>query len=274
MSRRAGPTLLFAGGLVVLAGALYGAEAAPPPPEPLRVLFIGNSYSNHNELTQMVERLSYADERGPRIETTLYFRAGCTLGRHWRRGRAVEMIRNGDYTHLVLQGHSLDAVDRPNGLAGAAERFDRVAEANGMEMVLFATWARRYDRPIYDASSPFRTPAQMQAVIDRVYYGIGAELHARVAPAGRAWRNAVARHPRPHLYGNDGSHPARAGSYLAACVLYGTLTGRMPRDIAYFAGLAPPLAYELQWVAEQTLVLAPSPSPGHRDGGAPELAGL
>jgi hypothetical protein len=47
----------------------------------------------------------------------------------------------------------------------------------------------------------------------------GAELF----PAGDAWRRAWACDPKLPLYGSDGLHPSRLGTYLAALVVYGRL---------------------------------------------------
>ena len=69
------------------------------------------------------------------------------------------------------------------------------------------------------------------------YNHIGAELSAKVAPAGLAWAKAVRERPDIVLYRADNSHPSGHGTYLAACVLYSTLTGREPKGL-YSGGLA------------------------------------
>src|SRR5205823_4693251 len=60
------------------------------------------------------------------------------------------------------------------------------------------------------------------------YDTIGSELRVTVAPVGLAWGATEPRLPTLDLYIDDGSHPAPAGSYLAALVIYSTLTGRSP----------------------------------------------
>ena len=74
-------------------------------------------------------------------------------------------------------------------------------------------------------------------------------MKVRVSPAGLAWQDARRRWPDLDLYFTDGSHPNEAGSYLAACVLYATLTGKDPRGAAPLASLTPELAARLQQVA-------------------------
>jgi hypothetical protein len=48
---------------------------------------------------------------------------------------------------------------------------------------------------------------------------------------------ADARRPGLDLWDDDGHHPNRAGSYLAACVFYAELTGHSPTGSAFTAGL-------------------------------------
>jgi hypothetical protein len=47
-------------------------------------------------------------------------------------------------------------------------------------------------------------------------------------PAGDAWQEAWAADSALQLYGPDGFHPSPMGSYLAALVVAGQLTGRSP----------------------------------------------
>jgi hypothetical protein len=52
----------------------------------------------------------------------------------------------------------------------------------------------------------------------------GAEL----LPAGLAWREAWRRRPKLALYGPDGFHPSRLGTYVAAVVVYSELVKVSP----------------------------------------------
>ena len=47
-----------------------------------------------------------------------------------------------------------------------------------------------------------------------------------MAPVGLAWSRVVRERPELDLFSPDGSHPNSLGSYLAACVIYSTVTGR------------------------------------------------
>ena len=56
-------------------------------------------------------------------------------------------------------------------------------------------------------------------------------LGAKIAPVGLAFHEVSEARPDLRLHGDDGSHPSPSGTYLAACVLYGTITGRDPRGV-------------------------------------------
>jgi len=79
------------------------------------------------------------------------------------------------------------------------------------------------------------------------------ELGAQVAPAGLAWGEALRRDPSLDLWAGDGQHPARLGSYLAACVFYAMLSGREPTRSRFMAGIESGQGRLLQQVAEKVL---------------------
>lgn len=237
-----------------LAASSTHGDGSAKTTTPLKVLFIGNSYTNHNELPTMVSAFAGSDPRTGTLDTDVAFMPGATLRRHWRVERAVKYMRDGQYTHVVLQGHSLDTIERPEELETYVRRFADVAAGVGTEPVLFATWARHRENPLYVRGEVGNDPAEMQATIDRVYGRIAGSIGAEVAPVGRAWRRLLTRRPEAKLHRPDGSHPTRRGSYLAACVLYGTLTGVDPAPVRYRPdGMSETVAKRLREAASATL---------------------
>jgi hypothetical protein len=93
--------------------------------------------------------------------------------------------------------------------------FDETIRAAGARTVLYLTWARKY-------------APQTQQSITSAYRTIGSEIGATVVPVGVVWQEALRQRGCPVLYDKDGSHPTLAGSYLAACVFFGTLFGKRP----------------------------------------------
>ncbi len=189
------------------------AEAEPP----LRVLFVGNSYTGVNNLPSLVAALSEA-AGGRRIETARHTMGGCTLQRHFAETGAVEKIREGKWDVVVLQEQSLRPILQKDLMHQYARKLDAEIKASGAKTVFYLTWSRE------------KTP-KTQADLDAAYFGIAKELGATVAPVGRAWQETKRRDPAVKLYAGDGSHPSAKGSYLAAVVFYATLLRKSPVDL-------------------------------------------
>jgi hypothetical protein len=200
---------------------------------PLRVLLVGNSYTKFNMMPRLLARLSLAVHGAPPLHVDFETHGGYSLRMHWVAARAAERIRHGHYDFVVLQGHSLSAVDHADELDEYAERFEHLAAETGARTVLYQTWPRKDGSREYQKNEHVHSFADMAARVDGVYSGIALRLGARLAPVGRAFVRAVSEEPEIELYRSDDSHPTPAGSFLAACVLYGALTGEDPRASQY-----------------------------------------
>jgi hypothetical protein len=63
-------------------------------------------------------------------------------------------------------------------------------------------------------------------------YSLAArDIGGTFLPVTQAWLNAWGRDPSLPLYGPDGFHPSTLGSYLAALVITGVLTGTSPQTM-------------------------------------------
>ena len=85
--------------------------------------------------------------------------------------------------------------------------------------------------------------AGAQQPITTAYASIAAEVGATLVPVGMVWERFLRAHDEPLLHDKDGSHPALAGSYLAACVFLVSLLNEDPVGLdAPVKGLAPETA--------------------------------
>ena len=75
-----------------------------------------------------------------------------------------------------------------------------------------------------------------------------------MAPVGLAWQQVRREHPEIGLWDPDGSHPSRAGTYLAACVLYATLFGESPEGLSFTGHVPGGEARALQRTAARTVL--------------------
>lgn len=267
VSRVAG--LCAALALLAWSAQLARARVTPAPARPLRVLIVGNSYTRFNLLPHLLARLSAAVPGGPRLLVDAEARSGFSLRMHLRAGQVLPRIRNGHYDAVVLQAHSLSAVDHPAELVQDAERFKRAIDAAGARTVLYETWPRHPSARLYRRHPLVHSFEQMAGRVDATYADLALHLGAQLAPIGSAFERALATEPALVLWGPDGSHPTLAGSFLAACVLYGAIASEDPRASSY----VPPTMCQdraelIEALAEATLAgadVAPCAAPAAPD---------
>lgn len=220
----------------------------------IRVLLVGNSYTMHHSLHVMLQKLAAQVEGGPRMTVDAVAHGGYSLSNHLRTGQALARIRAGHYTHVVLQGHSMSAVDHPDKLIADAKRFKQAIDASSGQTVFYATWARSPEVRLYRTHKSVRSFAQMSMLVSSTYFELSSLLRAGLAPVGSAFERALVEHPKLGLWGADGSHPSVAGSYMAACVLYGAITGIDPSRTRYVPNSMKPEDAELvRGVASRSL---------------------
>jgi hypothetical protein len=215
--------ILFCAALFVAPSTLLGAGTSAQT-RTLNVLFIGNSYTFFNNLGDLVAGIA-AGLPGPKIAPALAVQGGMPLGWHLVNGPAMQMLDEKTWDHVVMQDHSLfgglvingDPRMAPaKGFHESARILVQRVRARNARPLFFMTWARR-GRP---AEEPILTNA---------YLDIGRELGVDVAPVGIAWTEALKQDLPVDLFSADGAHPSPAGSYLAACVIYASLTGHNPQ---------------------------------------------
>jgi hypothetical protein len=208
--------------LAALAGSSCSAvQAALPFSSPsARVLFIGNSFTFVND---------GVDQHLTRLDRSIYTQrlavGGYTLEDHWNSRTTIEKIHAEKWDYVVLQEQSQTPVVGQSRFIEYAGKLSSEIKSIGAQPVLFMTWERP-DSAKYGVTS---------RNLANAYYKAGSRLGAQVAPAGLAFASALAERPDLALYVNDG-HPTVAGTYLATCVLYATLTGKSPAGLSYAPG--------------------------------------
>jgi hypothetical protein len=185
--------------------------------QPVRILFIGNSFTARNDLPGMLAQLALApDGSGHAIQHQLIQRGGASLRMHLNKGAAAAAIADGEFNYVVLQEQSTLPIKNATRMHESVREFHALIRAASARTVLYMTWAR------------LTAPADAQQQIADAYTSIGKEIGAIVVPAGLAWRAFLAKHEEPVLHDADKSHPTLAGTYLAACTFHATLFGGPP----------------------------------------------
>ena len=224
-----------------------------------RTLFVGNSYTfaNNNLVADgFLQLLVETSEVEPEVEVVAkggYSLAGhlADAGQEGEKLHELLALEGAVWNVVVLQEqsvipayHEAVAFEWYDSLAASAG-LDGLAEAAGADTVFLMTWGRR-DGLSQDAEMLPDYPT-MQALLAGGYekyqaYTSTPERPTLIAPAGLAWQviwdDAVTAGEDPldpdglfwNLYTSDGSHPSVLGSYLAALVVFATVTGTDPAE--------------------------------------------
>ena len=237
------------------------------------ILMFGNSYTQYNSLNLILEDLGI-------VNADAITSGGNRLSGHWddvntsgHNSNTTLRSNSTTWDYVVLQDQSQipgfyrtnsDWIDSKNGavsLAGAIS--DESSEA-----VLMMTWGRRSG----DTNNPtlYSNFTVMQERLEQGYIDYrdnmsNSTIDVWIAPVGLAFQhihdavNASGTDPTTSgntfydLYSSDGSHPSLSGSYLAACVLYATMTGSSPVGSNDSVSLNSSLKLELQQAASATV---------------------
>ncbi|MCA9955895.1 MAG: hypothetical protein H6657_20575 [Ardenticatenaceae bacterium] len=247
-------------------GKDFLAEKALEQPAHARMLFIGNSFTNNNELDQLVASL--ASELGPEWNE-IYATRVAPAGYRWidhlhdtenetAESPLRQLLVTGsdaarDWDLVVLQeqsqilGFGAQSPETAESRSAAAQ-LNQYAQNTGATVMLMLTWGYANGDPRNATLYP--DYATMQFNITQGTYDLANQLSASgnpvfVIPAGRGFQlvyrdlandaqdplatNSLFR----QLYAEDGQHPSLAGSYLAACIVVAAYTGESVADIEW-----------------------------------------
>ncbi len=252
---------------------------------PLRLLFLGNSYTMNQSLDATVAAM-IQEASGETVQEAKLTAGGLTFVNHVERaegghsdwmGALANDASQWDWVFLQEQsqipGFPEDNTYVQDSITAAAALCD-LAAAREAQSVFVMTWGRRSG----DTDNPDRYPdfTTMQDHLTAGYLRYvetcaTPERPTWVAPVGLAWRHihdgilADGGDPQDEsslfyrLYSTDGSHPSPSGNHLAAAVIYATLTGESPVGLSDPSGLvSPDDAAQLQ-AAAAAVVLGESP---------------
>ncbi len=205
------------------------------------VLFIGNSYTQVNDLPAMVAAI--AESMGDRMTYQSNTPGGCTFSMHCTN-QSMQLIRSGEWDAVVLQEQSqLPSFPQSQVEAEvfpyAKQLTDSIYARNPCcEPMFYMTWGRRDGDRQNAAEFPvLGTYEGMDSMLCERYTYMALTNDAALCPVGRVWHYLRDNHSDIELYQADGSHPSVAGTYAAACAFYTLLFHRSPETTTYNAGL-------------------------------------
>jgi hypothetical protein len=230
---------------------------AGPLPQPLSVLFVGNSLTQANNLPAVLKQFAAGSPIRFEIAVRSITPGGALFYDHWKRGEAVALLREQHPNVLILQGQSTEPLSASENFIYYAGLFKAEADRLHATTVLLSTWARPAGDPYYKNPTSGGSPAEMQTRLNLAYASLAHKLCATLAPVGLAWDRAHRDAPSVELL--DGTqHPSPAGTYLAAAVLFRVVCGQSAVSSTYFSSVPRETAIALQHIANE-VPLPPAP---------------
>lgn len=223
-----------------------------------KVLFLGNSYTQSNNLPRMV-----ADMAASTGDTLLYDShtpGGYTLQAHSGNATSLAKLAAGNLDYVVLQEQSqlpsFPDADVERYVFPYARLLDSIIHARNpcAETVFYMTWGRKDgDASNCAAWPPVCTYAGMDSLLSLRYRLLADRNRALLSPVGAVWQYLRQTSPGIQLYVSDGSHPSVAGTYAAACSFYTVFYRKDPERITYQAGLSGADATTIRAAARKVL---------------------
>lgn len=201
-------------------------EAQIPAAE-LRVLWIGNSLTEWNDLPALFERV--ADAAGKDVATGTLTAPDVSLEDHWLAGVAPAVVHAERADVVVLQQGPSSLPENQTHLRDWSRRFADLVRASGGRPALYMVWPPESRDFAFDD-------------VRNAYAGAAEAVDGYLIPGGEAMREAWRRDPRLGLRGGDGFHPTPLGSLLVALVAYGVLFGE---PVTELPASAIPASFEL-----------------------------
>lgn len=212
--------------------------------EPPKVLFVGNSYTEVNNLPDLVEKV--AKSTGRSLSHTANTPGGCTFSQHCTN-QSMTLIQQGGWDFVVLQEQSQFPSFPQSQVESQcfpyAQILANAVHSVGARPMFYMTWGRRDgDQQNAQVFPVLGTYEGMDSMLYERYMDMAVRNEASVCPVGRVWRHLRANRPDIELYQSDGSHPSMAGSYAAACSFFVMLFHADPAEITFEAELDPAVA--------------------------------
>lgn len=241
--------------LLLLLGVLLGSPSFSQSKK--RVLFLGNSYTERNNLPQLISNI--AQSMGDTLLFDVHYPGSHTLLRHATDANSLNKIGAGSLDYVVLQEQS----QRPALGAEEVSKFfqygkilDNLVKISNpcAETMFYMTWGRKNGDDEYcGVYPPLCTYEGMDSLLNRQYRNIADSLNAVLSPVGATWNTVRKLFPDIELFHPDGSHPSEAGSYAAAVTFYCAIFRRNPLDIPFQFTLPPTVAQHIKMAVKKVV---------------------
>ena len=223
-----------------------------------KVLFIGSSYFNYNDLPGLFKHL--CKSAGKAVYIDHIGRNGMYLDDHVSSIETKQKIKEMDWDYVIIQGTGIYMAypdyftDHPEYPALETLWYMIHHHCASTKMVYCMPWAFEDGMTWYQ--NWIDTYADMQMKINETTLEYSRDIGFNIAPVGWVWYAVLEEkgYPLHYLHMSDWNHPSLKGSYLMSCVLFSTLFQQSSEDLSNVTGIALDEALYFQIIASEIVL--------------------
>ena len=226
--------------------------------EPVKILFIGSSYFNYNNLPEIFRQLS--EQGGEVVFIDQHIPSGLFLADHAESLVTSSKIKSKEWNYVILQGVGVvmaypDMITHHPVYPSMKSLMKTIARNSPSTKTVFCMpWAYEDGMAWKEGWSDNYDEMQQKIIQNTMDYT--EQMRFMVAPVGVAWSSVLTEkaYPLHYLHFRDWNHPTKRGSYLMACVLYSTIFQESSIDILYNEGLGEEEALYFRKIGSNTVL--------------------
>ena len=190
------------------------------------VLFVGNSFTFYWNLPSVVQKM--ADERNLNWNVTQSTAGGATLKQHWfgeKNLSTKNLIEGNSYSKIIFQDHSMNPIIAIDSTKKYYTQFKDLIPSS-TTTYFYSTWMYpKMDDPDRDLLK--------KNTIENNITNSGINKSSILLLVGKAFDRFRSKYPEHKLLGDDMKHQSANGTYLAACVIFSTLSNQSSKGLTY-----------------------------------------
>ena len=190
------------------------------------ILFVGNSFTFYWNLPSVVQKMS--DERNLNWNVTQSTAGGAKIKEHWLGEKNLvtkNLIETNSYSKIIFQDHSMNPIIAIDSTKKYHTKFKDLIPSS-TQTYFYSTWMYpKIDDPDRDLLK--------KNTIEKNLITSGINKSSILLLVGKAFDRFRSKYPEHKLLGDDMKHQSANGTYLAACVIFSTLSSQSSKGLTH-----------------------------------------
>lgn len=211
---------------LVIISLLFVTNTIAQTPNQTKVLFIGNSFTAKNDAWDIFTYLSMWG--GHDVYVDRYIALGQGVKHHLESVECFEKVKSQKWDFIVFQDYQADFYDSfgkfPDKVLNNNILFQSKLKqfAPSAKIIYVAAWEKKSGATELFPTDNYEKMC-LRILANYEYLNNQKSVHNIIAPLGMAWMQVLCERPDIQLYEEDNRHPALAGAYLYACIIYSVI---------------------------------------------------